>query len=87
MTVKALRYSHDKNCKGKPQPAPKEDKPLSAPRAETYVKAEEPATPRHSVPEPIHKTKLTRTELKQQRVNNLVSQAFEFNIIIKTILV
>jgi len=76
MTVKALRYSHDKNCKGKPQPAPKEDKPAAASRAETYVKVEEPPTPRHSVPEPIHKTKLTRTELKQQRINNLVSQAF-----------
>ena len=45
------------------------------PQEQRLVKVEEPATPRHSVPEPIHKTKLTRTELKQQRINNLVSQA------------
>ena len=65
MTVKALRYSHDKNCKGKPQL-------VVAPRVDTYEKVEEPATPRHSVPETFHKTKLTKTELKQQRINNLL---------------
>ena len=76
MTVKALRYSHDKNCKGKRQAAQKEDKPAVAPRANTNAKVEEPPTPRHSVPQAIHKTKMTKTELKHQRINNLVSQAF-----------
>ena len=65
MSVKALRYSHDKNCKGK-QPVP-ETKP-------------EPPTPTPSKPEaPVNqpRTKPTRAEAKQQRLNNLVSQAFQ----------
>ena len=68
MTVKALRYSHDKNCKGKPKV-----EPVAPPH-------EEPPTPRHSyvevVPESKPKTKPTKAELKQQRLNSLVSQAF-----------
>ena len=63
MSVKALRYSHDKNCKGK-QPVP-QTKP-------------EPPTPRPSKPDaPVNqpRTKPTRAETRQQRLNNLVSQA------------
>ena len=68
MTVKALRYSHDKNCKGKPKVEP------------VAPQHEEPPTPRHSyvevVPESKPKAKPTKAELKQQRLNSLVSQAF-----------
>ena len=64
MSVKALRHSHDKNCKGK-QPVPG-TKP-------------EPPTPRPSKPEaPVNqpRAKPTRAAARQQRLNNLVSQAF-----------
>ena len=74
MSVKALRYSHDKNCKGK-QPVPVERTPTIRP------KSPEPPTPRHSVikheetiPQPT--ARATKAEIRQQRLNNLVSQVF-----------
>jgi len=71
MTVKALRYSHDKNCKGK--------KPDPTVRPKSPKRIEEPPTPKHTkaeAPASQPKLKSTRAELKQQRLNNLVSQAF-----------
>jgi hypothetical protein len=64
MSVKALRYSHDKNCKGK-QPA--------AVARSTTVKNNSPE-PEAAVSKPTAKT--TRAEVRQQRLNSLVSQAF-----------
>jgi len=75
MTVKALRYSHDKNCKGK--------KPDPTVRPKSPAKTEEPPTPKHTkaeAPASQPKLKSTRAELKQLRLNNLVSQAFEIII-------
>jgi hypothetical protein len=76
MSVKALRYSHDKNCKGKRpeeiQPKKPEVLPPPAP------KTEEPPTPRHSptFEEIKARAKITRAEIRQRKLNNLVSQAF-----------
>jgi len=91
MSVKALRYSHDKNCKGK-QPVPvertittrtksperrEEPYPRDKPR---HPKDDEPPTPRNSLIERpqlvIPKAKPTKAEVRQQRLNNLISQAF-----------
>ncbi len=81
MSVKALRYSHDKNCKGKkPQPEP-------VPVTRTATLREEPSqTQREKLQsstsfEPILelpkvRPKMSRADIKQQRLNNLVSQAF-----------
>jgi hypothetical protein len=77
MSVKALRYSHDKNCKGKQQP--EATARSTTVRNHSPEKADEPPTPRHSIPEAsIIKPKLkpTRAEVRQQRLNSLVSQAF-----------
>jgi hypothetical protein len=79
MSVKALRYSHDKNCKGK-QPA--------AVARSTTVKnhspeiTQEPPTPKPEETKFIQhesvkdRAKRTRAEIRQQRLNSLVSQAF-----------
>lgn len=78
MSVKSLKYSHQKNCKTF--------------KTETKIK-EEPPTPKHipertpepsisiPIPEPpkpiLNKPmRPTRNEIKQQRLNNLISQAF-----------
>ncbi len=66
MSVKALRYSHDKNCKGK--------QPVVAPRTNTPVKV---IAPVFEMPQVINtRTRQSKAEIKQQRLNNLVSQAF-----------
>jgi len=86
MTVKALKYSHDKNCKGKqpteapkalalPEPTPRTNKNHRALEVSSDA-VDEPSTPRHSEPLIQPKAKMTRAELRQQRLNNLVSQAF-----------
>jgi hypothetical protein len=77
MSVKALRYSHDKNCKGKQQPPTvtktatlrEESPPPNKPFTTIETSLEMP---------PIIKPRLkqSKTELKQQRINNLISQAF-----------
>ena len=81
MSVKALRYSHDKNCKGKTPTIVEAPAPAPAQRTSTHkVPEEEPPTPRHTpVEQPKEippKTKLTRSEVRQKRLNSLVSQAF-----------
>ena len=76
MSVKALRYSHDKNCKGKtPAPAVRSKSPERP--TEPCPKVEEPQTPRQATETRPAKAKLTRAEVRQQRLNSLVSQAFE----------
>lgn len=79
MSVKALRYSHDKNCKGK-QP-PSVERTITT-RPKSPERTEEPQTPRNSIaqveePQLMRaKAKVTKAELRQQRLSNLVSQAF-----------
>ena len=68
MSVKALRYSHDKNCKGK-VPTPEKEEAKQPPKVELETKA----TGQESR---LTKAKLTRAEVKQQRLSSLVSQAF-----------
>ena len=81
MSVKALRYSHDKNCKGK-QLIPVER--TTTTRNKSPERTHEPPTPRNSVVKHeaespqliIPKARTTKAELRQQRFNHLVSQAF-----------
>ena len=65
MTVKALRYSHDKNCKDKTQV-----EPVAPPH-------EEPPTPRHTYVEVVPESKLraqpTHAESNQQMLKTSVS--------------
>ncbi len=72
MSVKALRYSHDKNCKGRrPEPVP-----VPEPRAVTPP-AVKVIAPVFEMPQVINtRTRQSKAEIKQQRLNNLVSQAF-----------
>ena len=65
MSVKSLRYSHDKNCKGKAPPAAPDPaaRPKSPERVEETPKAQKVM-------------KMTKGEMRQHRLNSLVSQAF-----------
>lgn len=64
MSVKALRYSHDKNCKGK-QPIPVERTATKRPKSPE--RTEEPPTPRNSVVEPLEMPSFIKPKSKDDQ--------------------
>jgi len=70
MSVKSLKYSHQKNCKTfKTSNKPKEEPPTPEPVISVPI----PELPKPILNKPV---RATRSEIKQQRLNNLISQAF-----------
>ena len=78
MSVKSLKYSHQKNCKtfktsNKTKEEPPTPKHMPEHTPEPIISVPIPELPKPILNKPI---KATRSEIKQQRLNNLISQAF-----------
>ena len=78
MSVKSLKYSHQKNCKtfktsNKPKEEPPTPKHMPEHTPEPIISVPVPELPKPFFNKPI---RATRSEIKQQRLNYLISQAF-----------